>query len=104
MRVCNFKEIPLGVSVSIDIVLKEHIILIIRNFDSSKEVATLEPGLELQSLIVITGGVIIGERSRRRILMTLDDAACFHLYNVVALDVVVLDQLLNVYQISSSFG
>jgi hypothetical protein len=36
--------------------------------------------------------------------MTLDDAASLHLHDVIALDVMVLDQLLNVYQISSSFG
>lgn len=59
----NSKEKPLSVAVSIDVVLQDKIILVVRNLDGAQQVARLKPGLKDKRRVVFKlGNVVLGWR------------------------------------------
>jgi len=100
--VANAEEKPLRVSISVDVVLKNKVILIITDFHSAKKVASFEARLKDECLIVGSIGHVEWCGWQLGLLFHIVLAACsFQLVEVFALtiDVVVLDELLDVDKI-----
>lgn len=97
------EKVPLRVPVCVDIILQEHIVLVVRDLNGGQKISTLKSRFKLKSQIVDPRRVIIRKWGRWGILMTFHDAASLHLYHVFTVDVVILDELFYVDEVGCSF-
>ena len=100
-RICNSEEVPLGVTICVDIILKYEVILLITNFHCSKQIPSLEPRLKNESFVIRSLRHIVGRRRETCFtnflwLCRLKPIEVFRF----TLDVMISDQLLNINQIS----
>ena len=94
------EKVPLSMSVSVNVILKKHIILVVRNFNTSKEISTFKPRLEYKSFIIITSRIVVREWRWRGIMGILNGCISSHLNHIIALYIVILNELFDVNKIS----
>ena len=104
-RVADAEKEPLCVTVRVDVVLQDQVVFGWAGFDGSEEIARFESRLKIQCGVIWSGRLVQVRDDRLLRLLALRAAKllrCRHLLEValVAVDVVLLDHLLDVEQVA----